>query len=145
VQTVPEVSIISVYTGESVLGDERTWPSAALTAGNDPKPDVDSDYTEPVPDWSGGHLVFAHVVRDVLEWLREVSGWIRRIASLREKQKSNARHAAYRKCPTCGKPDLRMSDRQRTRPDVHGSRTVRVKWLCLNCGYQMMEHVEEPN
>ena len=90
-------------------------------------------------------MVFGYIVRDVLKWSREVSGWIQRIASLREKRKSNARHAAYRKCPECGKPDFRMSDRQRTRPDDYGSRTVGVKWLCLNCGYQMMEYVEEPN
>jgi len=38
-----------------------------------------------------------------------------------------------------------MSDRQMTRPDVYGSRTFRIKWLCLNCGYRTMEDVEEPN
>lgn len=90
-------------------------------------------------------MVFGYIVRDVLKWSREVSGWIQRIALLQEKRKSNPEHTAYRKCPKCGKPDFRMSDRLRTRPDVYGSRTVRVKWLCFNCGYPMMEYVEEPN
>lgn len=49
------------------------------------------------------------------------------------------------KCPNCGAPDLRMSDRQLTRPDVYGSRTFRVKWLCLRCGYRTSEDVEELN
>jgi hypothetical protein len=37
-----------------------------------------------------------------------------------------------------------MADRQRTRPDVYGSRSYRVKWLCLDCGYRT-ESVEEPD
>jgi hypothetical protein len=53
-------------------------------------------------------------------------------------------HAAYRKCPHCGGRDFRISDRQRTRPDVYGSRLFSVKWLCLACGMREAEEVEEP-
>jgi hypothetical protein len=38
-----------------------------------------------------------------------------------------------------------MSDRQRARPDVYGSSTFRVKWLCLTCGYRTTELVEDPS
>ena len=38
-----------------------------------------------------------------------------------------------------------MSDRQRARPEVYGSSTFRVKWLCLTCGYRTTELVEDPS
>jgi C4-type Zn-finger protein len=53
--------------------------------------------------------------------------------------------AAYRKCPNCGEPTFRISDRQLTRPDVYGSRTFRIKWFCLNCDYRTIEDIEEPD
>lgn len=77
-----------------------------------------------------------------LNWVRTV---IRSIGSLRVTRKfdEGERHSA--KCPKCGEADFRMSDRQRTRPDVYGSRSFRLKWLCLACGYRTTEIVEEPN
>jgi len=77
-----------------------------------------------------------------LNWTREV---IRRIASLRITRRSDAGVRLSAKCPKCGESDFRMSDRQRTRPDVYGSSTFRLKWLCLTCGYRTIEIVEEPN
>jgi len=52
-------------------------------------------------------------------------------------------HAAYRKCPQCGERDLRLSDRQRAKPDVYQSRLFQLKWLCLACGYRENETIEE--
>ena len=76
---------------------------------------------------------------EILKRSRGVSRWVRRIASLPAR---NQRDRSYRKCPKCGGPDFRMTDRQRARP-VYGSRTYRVKWLCLHCGYETKEYVEE--
>ena len=80
----------------------------------------------------------------LLKWSRDVGGGIQRIASLRAKRRSDEGTRLSSKCPKCGQPDFRMSDRQRTKSDVYGSHTFRVKWLCLNCGYRAMEYVEEP-
>ena len=77
-----------------------------------------------------------------LRWVRTV---IRRLGSLRVTRKSDAGERLSAKCPKCGESDFRMSDRQRTRPDVYGSRSFRLKWLCLTCGYRTAEIVEEPN
>ena len=76
---------------------------------------------------------------------REFGNWIRSLASPREKREPNEEHAPYRKCPGCGERDFRISDRQRARPDVYGSRTFCVKWLCLTCGKRETETVEEPD
>ena len=46
-----------------------------------------------------------------------------------------------RKCPQCEARSLRVSDRQRVGPDVYGSRSFRLKWLCLMCGYTETENV----
>lgn len=68
--------------------------------------------------------------------------WIRRAAtSGRTRDKD---HAPYRKCPSCGEPKFRISDRQRAQPEQYRSRTYRVKWLCLSCGKRETEMVEEP-
>ena len=81
----------------------------------------------------------------LLRWLREASGGIQKvIASLRAKRRSDEGVRLTAKCPKCGKPGFRMVDRQRTRPDVYGSRTCRVKWLCLDCDYRT-ESIEESN
>jgi C4-type Zn-finger protein len=76
-----------------------------------------------------------------LNWVRTVL----RLGSRRATRKSDAgeRHSA--KCPKCGEPDFRMSDRQRTRPEIYNSRSFRLKWLCLTCGYRTTEIIEEPN
>ena len=50
---------------------------------------------------------------------------------------------SYRKCPKCGERDLRLSDRQRAKPDVYRSRLFRLQWLCLTCGYRENETIEE--
>ena len=73
--------------------------------------------------------------------LAYVTRSVQRIASLRVNR--NQRNARYRKCPKCGEPDFRMTDRQRARP-VYGSSTYRVKWLCSNCGHQTKEYVDAP-
>jgi len=52
-------------------------------------------------------------------------------------------HAPYRRCPRCGERDLRLSDRQRAKPDVYRSRLFLLKWLCLSCGYRESETIEE--
>jgi predicted RNA-binding Zn-ribbon protein involved in translation (DUF1610 family) len=75
---------------------------------------------------------------------REFGDWIRSMAWSRERRDANEGHAAYRKCPACGERDFRISDRQRSRPDVYASRTFRVKWLCLACGERATEIIEEP-
>lgn len=75
---------------------------------------------------------------------REFGGWIRNLTSFRERREPNEGHAPYRKCPACGERDFRISDRQRARPDVYGSRTFCVKWLCLACGNRETETIEEP-
>src|SRR5688572_24892341 len=75
-----------------------------------------------------------------LNWSREV---IQRIGLFRVTRRPDGGVRPSAKCPLCGAPDFRMSDRQLTRPDVYGSRTFRVKWLCLRCGYGTSEDVEE--
>ena len=80
-----------------------------------------------------------------LKWSREVGRGIQKIASLRVTRRSDAVGRLSAKCPKCGESDFRTSDRQRTRPDVYGSSTFRLKWLCLTCGYRTIEYVEEPN
>jgi len=75
---------------------------------------------------------------------RELGSWIRSMTSVREKWEPNEDHAPYRKCPACGERDFRISDRQRARPEVYGSRTFCVKWLCLTCGKRETETIEEP-
>jgi len=76
-----------------------------------------------------------------LKWSCEV---IQRIASPRGVRSIEGQQLSA-KCPKCGESDFRMSDRQRIRPEVYGSNTFRVKWLCLNCGYRTTEDVEEPH
>ena len=58
-------------------------------------------------------------------------------------EKKSEGHPAYRKCPKCGERDFRISDRQRARPEIYGSRIFRVKWLCLACGMRESEEIEE--
>jgi len=77
-----------------------------------------------------------------LDWTRRV---IRRFGSLRGTRESDAGERLSARCPKCGEADFRTSDRQRTRPDVYGSRTFRLKWLCLTCGHRTTEIVEDPN
>ena len=69
--------------------------------------------------------------------------WIRRVATSRRTREGNTDHASYRKCPFCGEPNFRISDRQRARPELYRSRTFRVKWLCLSCGKRETETVED--
>lgn len=75
-----------------------------------------------------------------------VLNWIRKLipGALRATRRWDAAERHSAKCPKCGEPDFRMSDRQRTRPEIYGSRTFRLKWLCLTCGYRTIETVEEP-
>jgi len=89
-----------------------------------------------------GPSPLATLLGTLLEWSRGVSGWIQRTASL---PVNRIRDRGYRKCPKCGEPKFRMSDRQRAQPDVYGSRSFRVKWLCLHCSYETRENIEEPN
>jgi hypothetical protein len=79
----------------------------------------------------------------LLKLSHSVSGFIEAIASLRVRRRLGQRLTA--KCPQCGGSDLRVSDRKRTRPDVYGSRSHRLKWVCFNCSYHEMQDVEEPN
>jgi hypothetical protein len=75
---------------------------------------------------------------------REVSGRIQdKIGSTRLKQRPKEGSRPTAQCPQCGEAAFRMADRQRTRPDVYGSHTFRLKWLCLDCGHRT-ESVEEP-
>lgn len=87
----------------------------------------------------------ATLLEIVLKWAREVGGRIQKwIASLRAKRRPGEDLRLTAKCPKCGEPRFRMADRQRTRPDVYGSRSFRVKLLCLDCGYRT-EYVEDSN
>jgi predicted RNA-binding Zn-ribbon protein involved in translation (DUF1610 family) len=75
---------------------------------------------------------------------RELGDWLRRVATSGKKPGNNLEHAPYRKCPSCGEPKFRISDRQRARPDLYRSRTYRVTWLCLSCGKREIETVVDP-
>ena len=77
-----------------------------------------------------------------LNWTRGVA---RRLGSLRATRRADVGLRLSAKCPKCGEPDFRTSDRQRTRPEVYGSNTFRLKWLCLTCGHRTVEIVEDPN
>lgn len=70
---------------------------------------------------------------------------MRSLAPLREKGTSRDGPEPYRKCPKCHEGDFRVCDRQRLQPDVYGSRTLLVKWLCLSCGNRETETVEGPD
>ena len=59
------------------------------------------------------------------------------------KRKGADPHISYRKCPKCGERDYRLSDRQRSKPEVYRSRVFLLKWLCLACGYRENETIEE--
>jgi C4-type Zn-finger protein len=74
-----------------------------------------------------------------LSWVRTL------IPGLGVTRRSDAVERLSAKCPKCGEADFRTSDRQRTRPEIYGSRTFRLKWLCLTCGYRTVEVVEDPN
>ena len=74
---------------------------------------------------------------------REVRDWLRNLTSSRQPRDANEEHASYRKCPACGERDFRISDRQRSKPELYGSRTFCVKWLCLSCGARETEIIEE--
>ena len=75
---------------------------------------------------------------------REASGRIEeKTGALRLKQRPEEGARPSAQCPKCGESAFRMADRQRTRPDIYGSRTFRLKWLCLRCGHRT-ESVEEP-
>ena len=74
-----------------------------------------------------------------LSWARTL------IPGLGVTRRSDAGERLSSKCPKCGEADFRTSDRQRTRPEIYGSRTFRLKWLCLTCGYRTIEIVEDPN
>ncbi len=88
-----------------------------------------------LPDWT-----FDKAVRTLLTpWRTFVAG-----TGATAKGKNVDPHASYRKCPQCGGRDLRLSDRQRAKPDVYRSRVFLLKWLCLACGYRENETVEEP-
>lgn len=73
------------------------------------------------------------------KWSREVRGGMQGMT-----RKSDERVRLSAKCPKCGELDFRTSDRQRIRPDIYGSNTFRLKWLCLSCGYRTIEDIEEP-
>ncbi len=83
---------------------------------------------------AGSSKSFAHDFRE----------WVRRIAISGRRHGKNPDHAPYRKCPSCGEPKFRISDRQRAQPELYLSRMYRVKWLCLSCGEWETETVEEP-
>ena len=74
---------------------------------------------------------------------RQFRDWLRNLTSSRQPRDANEEHASYRKCPACGERDFRISDRQRSKPELYGSRTFCVKWLCLSCGARQTEIVEE--
>jgi hypothetical protein len=75
---------------------------------------------------------------------REFRDWLRRVTTSGRSHGKNMDHAPYRKCPSCGEPKFRISDRQRARPELYRSRTYRVNWLCLSCGMRETELVEDP-
>ena len=87
-----------------------------------------------LPAWS-----YDKALKSVLAPLRAfIAG-----ATAPTKKSSADPHAAYRKCPKCGERDLRLSDRQRAKPNVYQSRVFQLKWLCLACGYRENEIIEE--
>ena len=75
---------------------------------------------------------------------REFGRWLRRIARFGRTQGAKLDQGPYRKCPSCGEPNFRISDRQRAQPELYLSRTYRVTWLCLSCGKREIEMVVDP-
>jgi C4-type Zn-finger protein len=76
---------------------------------------------------------------------RALGAWMRGRVRPGGTEQTRSGQESYRKCPKCEEGDFRVSDRQRLRPEVYGSRTLRVKWLCLSCGHRETEIVEGPD
>jgi len=74
---------------------------------------------------------------------RTLIDWLLGRPSDGDRTNNNSGSSVYRKCPQCGDRNFRVSDRQLARPDVFGSRSYRLKWICGACSHQEFEIIEE--